>query len=87
MSIQTVALISIATALVGALLGIVIERRGLQRARGRLEGEARSIREAAEKEADGIRKTSELAGREEAQKLREDWANEAERRRSEIERL
>ena len=87
MSIQTVALVSIAAAVIGAFLGIVIERRGLRRARGRLEAEARSIRDEAEKDAVGIRKTAELEGREEAQKLREEWASEAERRRSEIERL
>ncbi len=87
MTVPSVALISIAAALLGALIGVVIERRGLHRARGRLEGEARSIRDAAEKEADGIRKSAELAGREEAQKLREEWASEAERRRSELERL
>jgi ribonuclease Y len=87
MTIQTVALVSIAAAVVGVLLGIVIERRGLQRARGRLEAEARSIREAAEKDADRVQKAAELAGREEAQKLREEWADEAERRRSDLERL
>jgi ribonuclease Y len=87
MTIQTVALISIAAAVVGVLFGIVIERRGLHRVRGRLEAEARSIREAADKDAESVRKTAELAGREEAQKLREEWASEAERRRGDLEKL
>ncbi|MFV1986670.1 MAG: Rnase Y domain-containing protein, partial [Gemmatimonadota bacterium] len=87
MTIQTVALVSIAAAVVGVLLGIVVERRGLHRIRGRLEAEARSIREAAERDAESVRKTAELAGREEAQKLREEWAGEAERRRGDLEKL
>jgi len=87
MSVQTVALICIGVAAAGIVLGIVIERRGIQRARGRLEGEARTIREAAERDAESVRKSAELAGREEAQKLREEWAAEAERRRTDLERL
>ena len=72
MTVSSVALISIAALILGGLIGIVVERRGLHRARGRLEAEARSIRDAAEKEADGIRKSAALSGREEAQKLREE---------------
>jgi ribonucrease Y len=87
MSVQTVALICIGVAAAGIALGIVIERRGIQRARGRLEGEARTIREAAERDAASVRKSAELAGREEAQKLREEWAAEAERRRADLERM
>ncbi len=73
--------------LLGALAGVIVERRGLRRVRGTFEREARSLLEDARREADSIRKAAELQGREEAQKLREEWASEAERRRSEIDRL
>jgi len=87
MSIQTVALLGVAIAVFGVFFGVVVERRGLRRARGRLERGGKSILEAAESEAAGLRRAAELAGREEAQRLREEWANEAERRRSDLERL
>lgn len=87
MSIQTVALVGIAVAVIGILLGIVIERRGLRRARGRLKESGVAILEVAEKEAEGVRRAAELEGREEAHKLREEWASEAERRRLDLERL
>jgi ribonuclease Y len=87
MSVQTVALLGVAVAILGTLAGVLIERRGLRRARGRLDVEARSILDRARDEAEGVRKSAELRGREEAQKLREDWASEAERRRVDLERL
>ena len=86
MTIQTVALIVFAALVVGAVAGLLIERRGIRRQRGRREQEARELVEAARREADGVRQSAELAGREEAERLREEWTKEAERRRAELER-
>ncbi|WP_419941574.1 ribonuclease Y [Candidatus Palauibacter sp.] len=80
-------LLAIAGLLAGGIAGILIERRGLRRARSRRETEGRGIIESARLEAQSVRKAAELEGREEAQQLRVAWASEAERRRSEIERL
>ena len=79
-------LLAIAGLLAGGLAGILIERRGLRRARGRLETEGRDIIESARREAGSLRKAAELEGREKAQRRREAWTTEAERRRAELER-
>ena len=47
---------------------------------------AKRILGDAEREADGLRKTAVLAGKEEAMRAREEWETEARRRREEIER-
>ncbi len=86
LTLQTAALLVIAGLALGGLVGVLIERRGLRRARGRLQKEGQGILEAAEHDAASVRKAAELEGREEAQRLREEWAGEAERRRSELER-
>lgn len=80
-------LLAIAGLVLGGAAGILIERRGLRRARGRLESDGRDIIESARREAGSLRRAAELAGREEAQRLREESAREAERRRAELERL
>jgi len=80
-------LLAIAGLVAGGVAGVLIERRGLRRARGRLESDGRDIIESARLEAGSLRKAAELAGREEAQRLREESAREAERRRAELERL
>jgi len=87
MSVLTVTLLASAVAVVAGLTGVLIERRGLRRARGRLEAEARRILDHARAEAEGVRKAAELEGREEAHKLREEWTRETERRRTDLERL
>jgi len=87
MSVLAVTLWLSAVAVVAGLVGVLIERRGLRRARGRLKGEARTILDQARADAQGIRKSAELEGREEAHKLREEWARETERRRTDLERL
>lgn len=87
MSVLTVTLLAAAVAVVAGLTGVLIERRGLRRAKGRLEAEARTILDRARAEAEGVRKAAELEGREEAHKLREESSREAERRRTDLERL
>ncbi|WP_420634830.1 ribonuclease Y [Candidatus Palauibacter sp.] len=84
---QPTVLLAIAGVLAGGIVGILIERRGLSRARSRLQTEGRGIVESARQEARSVRKAAELEGREEAQQLREEWAREVERRRTELERL
>lgn len=59
-------------------------RREEERAQGR--DEATRIVERAREEADSLRKAGELAGREEAVRLREGWEREEARRREEVER-
>jgi ribonuclease Y len=83
MNVETVALVAIAAAVVGAFAA----RVAIRRHRGKVEQDAQAILDAAQRDADGIRRSAELAGREEAQKLREEWTREAERRRAEAERL
>jgi ribonuclease Y len=87
MNVETVALIAIAAAVLGAFVGALAARVAIRRHRGRVEQDARAVLEAARREADGVRRSAELAGREEAQLLREEWSREAERRRTEVERL
>jgi ribonuclease Y len=74
----------------GALVGFVISR-SRENARRLLEkqsaqDEASRILERARETADSARKAGDLAGREEAFRLREAWEKEEDRRREEIER-
>ena len=87
MNNETVALVVIAAAIIGALAGGFGVRYAIRRHLGKVEQDTEKLLDAAQREADGIRRTAELAGREEAQQLREEWAGEAERRRTEIEGL
>jgi ribonuclease Y len=87
MNVETVALVAIAAAVLGAFIGALAARGAIRRHRGKVEQDARAVLEAAQREADGVRRSAELAGREEAQQLREEWTREAERRRTEVERL
>lgn len=87
MNMETVALVAIVAAVVGALAGGFGVRYTIRRHQGKLERDAKTLLDAAQREADGIRRAAELAGREEAQQLREEWAGEAERRRTEMEGL
>jgi ribonuclease Y len=74
----------------GALLGFAIslsrERQRRLRERQSAQDEASRILERAREEAESVRKSGELAGREEAMRLRETWEKEEDRRREEIER-
>ena len=87
MNVETVALVAIAAAVLGALVGALAARVAIRRHRGKVGQDAQGILDAARREADGVRRSAELAGREEAQGLREEWTREAERRRAEVERL
>jgi len=87
MNFEAAALWLIAGIVGGGIVGTLMERRGFNRARGRLEKEGQHILAAANKEATSIHKAAALQGREEAQRLREEWASEAERRRAEVERI
>jgi ribonuclease Y len=76
----------IASAVLGLLLGWLLERSRLKRAKADAETEAARIRQAAEADSDRIRKAAELAGKEEAYKARQDWEREEDRRREEMDR-
>jgi ribonuclease Y len=73
-------------AVVGALLGRMIEQARLRRTKADAESLAAGLRKAAEDDAERIRVAAELAGRQEALKAREDWEREEARRREDIER-
>jgi ribonuclease Y len=89
MTIETVGTVAIALVAVaiGAVLGWLLRRLAVERSRGRIEDEATRLLASAEKEAAGIRREAELAGRQEAQRLLDEWAKEAEKRREEVERI
>ena len=74
----------------GALIGFAIsrsrERQRQLREKQSAQDEASRILERAREEADSVRKAGELAGREEAFRLRDAWEREEDRRREEIER-
>ncbi len=70
----------------GALVGRQLERARLRRARATAEEQGRQIIAAAEQEADTLRKSAILAGKEEAFRSKEDWEREEVRRREELER-
>ncbi len=84
----------VVAAVVALLIGLAVghglgrrrelARREQERAEGR--DEAQRIVERAREEADSLRKTAELAGRDEAARLRESWEREEARRREEVER-
>ncbi|MDX1578473.1 MAG: Rnase Y domain-containing protein, partial [Gemmatimonadota bacterium] len=84
---QTAALSWVLGLAIGAAIAWALGRRRARRERERLEEDGRGIVAAARKEAASVRKTAELEGREEAQRLREEWAGEAERRRADLEVL
>lgn len=71
----------------GGFVGVLIGRGGLRRIQGKFEEEAHSVLETAHNEAADVRRVAELAGRNEAEQLREEWASEAQERRTELERL
>ncbi|HEX9084756.1 MAG TPA: Rnase Y domain-containing protein, partial [Gemmatimonadaceae bacterium] len=71
---------------VGKKLGVSTELRRQQQARATAEETAKRIVGDAEREADSLRKTAILSGKEELMKLREEWEVEMRSRREEIER-
>jgi len=70
----------------GRRAGQSAERRRQQAARATGEDAARRVVADAEREAESLRKSAVLAGKEELIKAREEWEGEARRRREEIER-
>jgi ribonucrease Y len=71
---------------VGRKLGGKTELRRQQQARATAEETAKRIVGDAEREAESIRKTGILSGKEELMKLREEWEVEVRSRREEVER-
>lgn len=71
----------------GGFIGVLIGRGGLRRIQGKFEDEARDVLEKANREAADVQRAAELAGRNEAEQLRGEWASEAEQRRTELEKL
>jgi ribonuclease Y len=81
-----VILASAAFFIVGRVAGRIAERKAQAAARATAEETAKRIVDDAQREADTLRKSAVLAGKEETIKLRESWEGEASRRREEIER-
>ena len=87
------------SALIAAVVGIVlgagagvfagrrIEARQAERTRGTAQAEARGILEAAEREASTLKRSAELAGKEEGFRLRDEQLRDVEERRVELEKL
>ncbi len=71
---------------IGRRLGRGSELRRQQQARATAEETAKRIVDEAGREAESLRKTAVLTGKEELMKLREDWEVEVRGRREEIER-
>src|SRR5437762_1799551 len=71
---------------VGRKLGMRAELRRQQQARSTAEETAKRIVGEAEREAESVRKTAVLSGKEELMKLREEWEVEVRGRREEVER-
>ena len=78
-------------AIVGAVVGILagrrIEARQAELTRGTAQSEVRGILEAAEREAGTLKRSAELAGKEEGFRLRDEQLRDLEDRRVELERL
>ncbi|HEU4565436.1 MAG TPA: ribonuclease Y [Gemmatimonadaceae bacterium] len=70
----------------GRNAGRAAERRAQEAARATAEETSRRIIADAEREADSLRKSAVVAGKEEMIRLREQWEEEAGKRREEIER-
>jgi ribonucrease Y len=71
---------------IGLLLGGLVERARLRRAKAGAEAERERILKAAEEDAARVRRAAELEGREAAYRAREEWEREEARRREELDR-
>jgi ribonuclease Y len=85
--ILVAALAAIIGAVVGSVVGRLQERRHTARRVGSAEEQARQVIKGSERDADNIRKAAELAGKEEAYKLKAKIEAEADEHRLEIEKL
>src|SRR5688572_12264774 len=76
---------------IGALGGFLLaqsrERVRREREKAAAKDEASSILQRAREEAENLKRTRELEGKEEAMRLRDAWEQEEARRREEMERL
>jgi ribonuclease Y len=81
-----VILASAAFFMMGRVAGRGAERKAQSVARGSAEETGKRIVDEAKREADTLRKSAVVAGKEETIKLRESWEAEAARRREEIDR-
>ena len=63
------------------------EQARIAEERSRLESDRDGLIDSARLDADNVRRAAELEGREAVQRLREEWAAEADRRRVEVEQL
>ncbi|HWV57900.1 MAG TPA: ribonuclease Y [Longimicrobiales bacterium] len=79
-------LVGALAAVLGVVLGRLLERWRLKRAKATAEEEAERIRSAAVADAERLRKAEELAGREAAYQAKQAWEREEARRRDELER-
>lgn len=86
MDVPLVIGVAAGSALIGLLLGWLVERARLRRAKADAESASQSIRKSAEADSERIRMAAELAGRQEALEAREEWEREETRRREEIEK-
>jgi len=77
---------AVAAYLLGARGGRTGEQHRLEAAKGGAEQTARRIVGEAERDAETMRKSAVLAGKEELMKLRESWEEEVRHRREELER-
>jgi ribonuclease Y len=86
-ALGVVALLACAAAFVlGRRVGQARELAAQQAAKASADEIARRVVSEAEREADGLRKSAVLAGKEELMKARETWEREARQRREEIDR-
>jgi len=79
-------LVGALAAVLGIVLGRLLERLRLKRAKAGAEEEAERIRSAAAADGERLRKAEELAGREAAYQAKQAWEREETRRRDELER-
>ena len=71
----------------GGFIAVLIERKGMRRIQGKFEDEARGVLEEAHNKAADVRRAAELAGRNQAEELREEWASEAQERQTQLEKI
>ena len=84
--IALVAVASVVFLYLGVRLGARREVTRQQASKATAEETARRITSEAEREAESLRKTALLSGKEELIRLREEWESEARGRREEIEK-
>jgi ribonuclease Y len=71
---------------IGRRLGLEAERRAQTAARSTAEETARRVLAEAQRDAESLRKSAVITGKEEAIRLREQWEEDAGKRREEVER-